>query len=335
MILNFTTAEHTNLLDFLSNHQEYSEVPIRKMVGTFDLSQFVVRDMRNFSHFTEVVIDRTAFTDTDKEFVDAIEQFLTMYYARITVIDENITESDKLFKQLLDIGVGNIVTAFDIATIQAEILACISDNGLQKYNAKERATPTPLGEHYKFTCENIRVAILGSQERMGATTMAIGMVNWLHEVGATVCYVEANQKQILPLLAREYNEPFEDGAFITEDVKFTQTNPQEQYNFIVYDFGASFEKKLPLIEQMDIVILMCGGKMYEIPFSLRSLQSLEQTEAYVCPLFLSEERRDSYVELFQSDYHELLYPEYQPDFMDTEPNRANYKKIIEKHIATV
>ena len=137
MILYFTTAEHTNLLDFLKNQEEYNEVSITKMTGTFELSQFVVRDMRNFSHFTEVVIDRTAFTDADKEFVDAIEQFLTMYYARITVIDERLTANDKLFGQLLDIGVGNIVTAFDIATIQVEILACISGNGLQKYNAKE------------------------------------------------------------------------------------------------------------------------------------------------------------------------------------------------------
>ena len=37
--------------------------------------------MRNFSHFTDVVLDWVAFGDTDGEFAPAIEEFLTMYSA--------------------------------------------------------------------------------------------------------------------------------------------------------------------------------------------------------------------------------------------------------------
>lgn len=106
MILYLSSAQHTNLLDFTGWYDTDSEMPIKMLVGSFVLKQFIIYDMRNFSHFTEVVLDRIAFEDSDAEFAEAIEELLTMYNPRITVIREGLKQDDPLFQALLDRGVG-------------------------------------------------------------------------------------------------------------------------------------------------------------------------------------------------------------------------------------
>lgn len=103
MILYLSSQQHTNLLDFLAEKED--ALPVKKMTGNFMLKQFVIYDMRNFSHCTELVLDRIAFGDEDRDFAQAIKEFLTMYNARITVICEGLKESDPLCRALLDAGV--------------------------------------------------------------------------------------------------------------------------------------------------------------------------------------------------------------------------------------
>lgn len=79
MILYLSSQQHTNLLDFLAEKED--ALPVKKMTGNFMLKQFVIYDMRNFSHCTELVLDRIAFGDEDRDFAQAIKEFLTMYNA--------------------------------------------------------------------------------------------------------------------------------------------------------------------------------------------------------------------------------------------------------------
>ena len=127
MILYLSSAQHTDLLDFTGWYGADSEMPIKKLVGSFVLKQFIIYGMCNFSHFTEVVLDRIAFEDSDDEFAEAIEEFLIMYSLRITVINEGLKQDDLLFQALLDKGVGNIVCDTEITAIQREISECLSE----------------------------------------------------------------------------------------------------------------------------------------------------------------------------------------------------------------
>ena len=173
MILYLSSTQHTNLLDFTGRYDPDSDMPIKKLVGSYLLKQFVVHDMRNFSHFTDVVLDRLAFGDDDSEFAEAIEEFLTMYHARVTVICEGLTPADPLFQALLDSGVGNIVCDTEIAAIQCEIAECLSEQGMTRYQPKERVKKAEGCKRYRFDCENIHIAVISSQPRMGATTTAM------------------------------------------------------------------------------------------------------------------------------------------------------------------
>ena len=54
MILYMTTQDHTDLLDFYIERE--GTLPVKKMTGSFILKQFVIYDMRNFSHCTELIL---------------------------------------------------------------------------------------------------------------------------------------------------------------------------------------------------------------------------------------------------------------------------------------
>lgn len=223
MILYLSSVQHTNLLDFTGYYEQDSEMPIKKLVGNFILKQFVVYDMRSFAHFTDVVLDRIAFGDTDQEFVQAIEEFLTMYSARVTVICEGLGQSDALFQALLDSGVGNIVCDTRIQEIQQEIRECLSDRGMTRYLHKECSPQSGGQEKYRFACKNVAVAVTGSQSRIGTTTAAVGLSAWLAHVGASVCYVEANTSKHLETLARSYEMKPEANGWLYEGVHYQRS----------------------------------------------------------------------------------------------------------------
>ena len=326
MILYLSSTQHTNLLDFTGWHDPDSDTPIKKMVGNFVLKQFVVHDMRNFSHFTDVVLDRPAFGDDDTEFAEAIEEFLTMYHARVTVICEGLTSTDPLFQALLDSGVGNIVCDTEIGRIQQEIRECLSDGGMIRYNPKER--PQKGGVKYRFDCENIRIVLTGSQPRIGVTTAAIGLCHWLQSVGATVCYVDESGGSILPLLARSYGMESDADGWLFEGVRYSSRVPSATVNFIVQDAGADTAP-----QSADVLALVCGTKVWEIPHTAKLKRTQEGNYAWLLCPFVLEANREDVVDALQDDYHKVLFLDYQPEPTDGAANAKQFKMMTTKYIA--
>ncbi|WP_300566783.1 hypothetical protein [uncultured Acetatifactor sp.] len=333
MILYLSSPQHTNLLDFTGFYEPDSEVPVKKMVGNFVLKQFVVYDMRSFAHFTDVVLDRPAFGDTDEEFAQAIEEFLTMYSARVTVICEGLTQAAPLFQALLDSGVGNIVCDTEIEGIQQEIRECLSGQGMTRYAAKERPDRAGGQEKYRFDCRNVVVVVIGSQARIGTTTAAVGLCAWLARVGASVCYVEAHAGGHLAALARGYEMKAEEGGWQFEGVRYRSTEPKGDVNFVVHDLGSDFAGKRELLENADIKLLVCGTKPYELGFTVRLQASLAGIYAYLLCPFVAEGMKDDLAEALQNDYHKVMFSEYQPELTDSDCNGKQYKNLIGKYIA--
>lgn len=333
MILYLSSAQHSNLLDFTGLYDRDSTT-IKKMVGSFVLKQFIVYDMRNFSHFTEVVLDRPAFGDSDTEFAEAIEEFLTMYSARITVICEGLTESDPLFAALLNSGVGNIVCDTEIKAMQREISECLSETGMTRYNPKERTAKATGVKQYRFDCRNIRIAVLSSQPRMGATTTALGLCAWLRSVGAVVCYVEANTSGHLPLLAQSYEMEQGESGWTYEGISYRTEEPTDPaVNFIVYDAGNDLTAFTQSEIHADLLLLQCGTKPYELGYTLRLQKRFKTEYAYILCPFVSEDTKGDYADALQSDYHKLLFLDCQPDLMNGTSNAKQYKTMITKYIA--
>ena len=274
MILYLSSQQHTNLLDFLAKKED--AMPVKKMTGNFMLKQFVIYDMRNFSHCTELVLDRIAFGDEDRDFAQAIEEFLTMYNARITVICEGLKESDPLCRALLDAGVGNIVTNVEIRGMQEEIRQSLSSQGMMRYAPKERKKPKVQGAHYHFMADGVRIAMISSQSRIGTTTMALGFAAWLGSVGASVAYVEKNANGIIPYLSDAYEMDEEAGGYRLEKMWYGTQTPDAGFHFLLEDYGTG---RPDADADADILLLICGTKPYEI---VHTMKLLEQYKSILC-----------------------------------------------------
>lgn len=334
MILYLSSAQHTNLLDFTGWYDTDSEMPIKKLVGSFVLKQFIIYDMRNFSHFTEIFLDRIAFEDSDTEFAEAIEEFLTMYNPRITVIYEGLKQVDSLFRALLESGVGNIVCDTEITAIQCEISECLSEQGMMRYRPKERVKKQDCDRKYRFECQNIHIAVISSQPRMGATTVAIGLSEWLASVGATVYCIEEHGGDILHVLAADYDMEPDGGGWLLDGVHYRTKLYDESANFIVQDFGYLTDPG-EVEKSADLILAVCGTKSYELQHSMILLKKLEATNAYVLCPFTYEKVRSDYAAILLSAFHKVLFLEYQPELTDGASNAAQYKAIMTKYIAGV
>ena len=328
MILYLSSQQHTNLLDFLAKKED--AMPVKKMTGNFMLKQFVIYDMRNFSHCTELVLDRIAFGDEDRDFAQAIEEFLTMYNARITVICEGLKESDPLCRALLDAGVGNIVTNVEIRGMQEEIRQSLSSQGMMRYAPKERKKPKVQGAHYHFMADGVRIAMISSQSRIGTTTMALGFAAWLGSVGASVAYVEKNANGIIPYLSDAYEMDEEAGGYRLEKMWYGTQTPDAGFHFLLEDYGTG---RPDADADADILLLVCGTKPYEIVHTMKLLEKYDTKPAFVLCPFVEASLQDTYVEAFQTDYHKVFFLEYQPDCMNGSPNAKIFKIIIKNYIA--
>lgn len=331
MVLYLSSIEHSNLLDFTGLYVSESEMPIKKLVGDYILKQFIVHDMRNFSHFSDVVLDRHAFGDDDMEFVQAIKAFLTMYNARVTVICEGLQQNSPLFESLLSYGVGNIVCNTDIIQMQQEISECLSEIGMTRYSLKKPPKKQENTIKYHFDCVNIRIVVLSAQPKIGTTTVSIGICTWLQSVGATVCYIEANQSHHLSILARAYEMEQCEGGWLMDGVQY-RTLPDKAVNFIVYDVGSDFSNVQGLMNTADLCLLIAGTKPYEYPYSVQLINKFASRYAFILCPFVAEDSRAEFTEVLHSDNHKVLFLEYQPELTSGSVQAKVYRNIIEKYI---
>ena len=325
MILYLTSQAHTNLLDFYSEKE--NSLPVKKMTGSFLLKQFVVHDMRNFSHCHDLVLDRTAFGDSDNGFAEAIEEFLTMYQVRITVIAEGLSEKDNLFSALLECGVGNIVTESDITGMQEEITLCLTKGGLGKYVAQIRDEDYHEGERYTFRGSRIQVSVVAAQERIGATTAGLGLANWLSMAGGEACYIEANDSGHMNNLTADYEMQEEGKGHVLDGVGYYREQPERDYQFIISDFGTYAPR-----EPAGILVLVCGTKPFELPNTIPLLQMYDTKCAVILFPFVDQTLQETYRSAFETDRHKVLFLNYQPDCLNGLPNANQYREIIRKYI---
>lgn len=160
--------------------------------------------------------------------------------------------------------------------------------------------------------------------------MALGLTAWLGSVGASVAYVEHNSSGMIPYLSEAYEMDEEAGGFRLEKMWYGTQNPDAGFHFIVEDYGTNLPEEVG-----EVVVLVCGTKPYEIAHTMKLLQRYETTPAFVLCPFVDKTLYDTYADAFQSDYHKVLFAEYQPDCMNGKPNEKVFTSMIETYIAGV
>jgi len=67
--------------------------------------------------------------------------------------------------------------------------------------------------------------------------------------------------------------------------------------------------------------------------TVRLLRQFETIHAFVVCPFVDGSLKESYASVLQSDYHKVMFMEYQPDMMSVSVNSKNYMGIVQKYIA--
>lgn len=335
MLLYLTGKDNVNLLDFIED--KIGIIP-KKMTGKFSLMQFVVRDMRNYAHMKYFVIDRTAVSEDEAGFTEAVRSFQTMFSARMIVIYEGCSEHDAFLRQLLMAGVTDIVTATDIQEIQAEILECLSPEGMQRYKVPAQkpqppaiaAKSTPVSERYIFTCQDIRIAVAGCQRRVGVTTTAANLAHWIQAHGGTACYLESNLNKHLSYIIKLYGEQPEGNHYTIGGVDYYFTNELDKpYNFIITDCGELGEPPQASFAEADLRLL-CGSAMpYELVYMQNALTRCKGMTVQTLGMYVPLDIRALIQQAIRDD---ILFVDPSHELFDRSANSDLNKRLVSSYI---
>ena len=348
MILYLARNESVNLLDRAANEKS---LHIRKMSGNFCLSEFIVRDMRKFASCRYFCVDRLAISESDKEFLEALQSFQMMYSARVIVIYGSVNEVDGFTRELVKIGVTDIVTALDNNERIEQIAECLSDEGTLKYKPKparargyedepdeEKETLAQSiiikemeDEHYRFDCLNVNIGIIGVTRRVGTTTIALGLANFIKNNGGTACYAALNMNRHLESIANAYNFDTEEDYYTFDAIDFYEgILPKHDYNFIISDFGDLKREAIKKYKESDVHIL-CGAsdKMHEIAEFAEGLRSVKSVK----PRILTFSPNPEYGQIFNSTVaSKPTVTKPVRDMLDFKTNGLVFKEIVQPYI---
>lgn len=337
MILYLTSESHVNLLDFLEQ-----ELPIKKLTGSFSLLSFVVKDMRNFSHVRFVVIDRMAINESDEDLIQALLSYQTIYAMHIVIIDEGLQAGSPLVQQLIQIGIFEIVTGTEIEQLQEELKECFSAHGMQRFKPEappeikeEQLYTPPLPEHikYHFACTNLRVAVAGSDRRVGTTITAMNLVSWINEHGGTACYVEANTNNHLAHIIHLYEPEKTGNAYKLEGNDLYMTEElNRDYNIIVMDCGVLSEQIQESFSAADIRIL-CGSAMpYDLARFYRVIERCRNLTIQSLGLFVPNDLKPYMLETIDPL---ICFGESSNNLFNSFTNNALHRKLLSAYIIAV
>lgn len=338
MLLYLTGMDRVNLLDFVEN--ESGMIP-KKMTGKFSLMQFVIRDMRNYAHVKYFVIDKAAVSEDEVGFIEAINSFQTMFSARIIVICEDCSEHDTFLRKLIMSGVTDIVTAADIKEIQAEILECLSPEGMQRYKVPVQKTQapvitakgTPVSERYIFTCQNIRIATAGCQRRVGVTTTAINLAHWIQAHGGTACYLENNLNKHLAYIVKLYADQPEGNHYTIGDVDYYFTHELDKtYNFIITDCGELDEPPQVSFVGADLRLL-CGSAMpYELAYMQNAVKRCKGMMVQALGMYVPLDIRELVQDAIGDD---MLFADPSHELFNGSANGDLNKRLVKRYITGI
>lgn len=334
MLLYISSNQNIGIFDFLIKEKGFI---IKKLSGEFYLNKFVVHDMRNLSHYSYIAIDLKSLRDANKEIIEALRVFKIMYDSRIIVFAEGMVKEEPLIKDLIDEKIYNIVTATNISGIKDQILKCISDEGMTYEDYFARDNNLDGISKYIFKHKDIKIAVAGVSRKVGTTTTAFNLTNYLNSIGARVSYTEANYNNHLKDIADYYE-------FIKDDEKsfkykgieyYTDKQFPNEYNFNVFDLGVLNTSTISIFKTCEVRILCSTAKPYELAALKETLNIKEGIHTYTLLSFVPEASRIGLKKLIESENNRVFFTGYSPSLFDGKVNKKIFREVLKDYIIEI
>jgi hypothetical protein len=284
-----------------------------------------------------MVIDLNAIKDSNSDIMEAVNAYKKMFTSRLIFYIKDMKAHHDLVHELIKNGIFNIVTATDIEDIKAELLKSISDLGISKREVMLKLNPNEASFNvaihaYEFSKKEIKIAVTGVQHRVGTTTMAINLANYLSGIGAKICYVEANEHDHLGKLPAFYKGmTSKDDVILYNGVKYLSLHSEchDEFDFIIYDMGVINSKIIGAIRNScDAAVLCATGKPYEMSDIEKYKNLLDSTLLNTIFSFVSESDQHKYLRLHKG----IHFSNYTPNYFDGEVNEIIWSSVIKPFI---
>jgi hypothetical protein len=338
MLLYLSSNENVGIFDFLSKE---SGMVVKKLSGEFYFKKFIIHDMRNLSHYSYFAIDLKALKDDENEIIEAVIALKTMYDSRIIVFAEGHNKEDEIINKLLEEKIYNIILAKEVYEIKEEIIKCISEVGKTKeewisQEEKNFSLKEVTKNKYVFKHKNIKIAVVGVSSKVGTTTTAFNMANFLSEIGSKVSYTEANNNEHLKQIAAYYKFQKVENYYKYKEVEY-YPNKQfpEDYNFNVFDLGILNASSIAVFRSCDIKVLCSGSKPYELIDMEKIKELVEDVKLGI--LFNSAADADKLFirKNYEKEINRLYFQEYSPNLFDGNVNEKNYLEIVQDYVIRI
>lgn len=337
MLLYLSSNQNIGIFDFLTKEKG---LIIKKLTGEFYLKKFVIHDMRSLSHYSYVAVDLKAAKDNENEFIEALVAIKTMYDSRIIIFAEGLKIEDNLMRKLLAEKIYNIVTAATVSETKDQILKCISEEGrtIEDYRSADVGGENldNLTRHI-FKRKDIKIAVVGVSNRVGTTTTAFNLTNYLHGIGAKVSYTEANNNEHLKDIAAYYEFTMVSDKCIKYKGIGYYLDKQfpNDYNFNIFDLGILNFSSLSIFKACDVRILCSGSKPYELPCLNKALKLIGEEKTNTIFSFSAEAGRVNLKKLTESENNKVHFSLYNPSLFDGKVNEKMFKDILIDYIIEI
>jgi hypothetical protein len=296
-----------------------------------------MHDICSLEHYQYVAVDVKVLKDVGTEIFDAVNALKKQHSSRLIFYIEDNENHAELIQELIQIGIYNIVTASEVTMLKEEILKSTSDMGfsmqeIQSKFSKEEVSTSFSKADRGFVKKEIKIAVTGVQNRVGTTTMAINLANFLSSIGAKVCYVEANENKHLSKLAAYYQGMTEkDGVMIYNGVKYLNLDSEchDEFDFIIYDMGVVSNKVIQAIRKScDAAIICATGKPYEV-YDTQGIESLLD-EKLIYKVFSLVAEFDK-GKIVKKD-NNVNFSNYTPNYFDAEINEELWGEVLKPFV---
>lgn len=367
MMLYLCSHNNVNLFDWLNESGLVEQPFMLKKISSnqLDLCSFAKKEALSINYYKYLAIDLSAVTNDNQSFKMAIESIQIMNpKIRFVYVDiGNRTEAlQNMLRSFGEIPIISEISEKDILTFKtqtAEALKYIppvkdtekeilvEKTHQEQVNEKVKYDQDKNNLEYIFQNKNVMITVLNSHPKSGATTLSINMAEYLHEMGASVAFVECNSE--LNHLEAIVNATsgftkVKDNCFERNGIKYMKNEIPDEMNFIINDMSRIIQDGTEETEKNALefitancqkVILCSTSKPYELKEIEDKICILEEKgckEICICLAFTPESQKASLTDKFGSQKVKVYFTEYTPDMFKSNANQEIYKRILQEYI---
>lgn len=204
-----------------------------------------------------------------------------------------------------------------VSHLQRELRSIVSKNGTQLH-------------------QSMKIAVVGSQSRVGVTHFCIGMALCCRKDGRTCLYEEKNDSGAVQQIFESTADAAEqDGIYYIQGMeaipRYGQAVAQEAYShqIILWDCGFASEMEDSCLEEADYIIAIAGGKEWEVRRTKELVERYRQrgNMCYVLRMGAGHSCKGMVRQLGIAQAFSM--PEYGQTFQVTGTERRFYRKVLD------